>query len=330
MQSKALGKSGLRVSELSLGTMLFGEDSRRSTPESDASQIIDTFLGEGGTHIDTANAYAGGESERIIGRALKHRRDQVTLASKVRFGGQPSELAAPLSRIRVLNEVDASLARLQTDYLDLLYLHGWDPETPIEETLAACTQLVQSGKVRYLGVSNFKAWQLMKACSLSAVPIIAGQYQYSLVVRDIESEYQSLMLDQGIGLMAWGPLGGGFLSGKYQPGDKPSEGRIAESGDDVEESWSLRATEANFNTLRVIRDIADQRRATLSQVALAWLMHRDWVSSVIIGPRTLTQLQDNLKAREVHLSADEIEALDSASARNPGYPYRMIRQYGME
>lgn len=336
MHNNRLGNSGLYVSDLSLGTMLFGEESGRSTPEDEAIRMVHAYMDRGGTHIDTANVYAGGRSEEIIAKALADgRRQQVTLATKVRFGASPeADMGAGLSRRVIMNQVEGSLKRLGTDVIDLYYMHGWDPHTPIEESLRAFDDLVRAGKVRYIGVSNFKAWQVMQAMGLSDANgwshFIAAQYQYSLVVRDIEYEYRSLFESQGIGCMAWGPLGGGFLTGKYQRDQQPTEGRIAESGDDLEEAWARRATERNWRIVSAVEQIAGERGVTVPQVALAWLRAQPFVSSVLIGARTLAQFEDNMGAAELDLTADELHTLDSASALPEMYPYRMMQAYGMD
>jgi aryl-alcohol dehydrogenase-like predicted oxidoreductase len=320
------------VSELCLGTMIFGEESERSTDESTALRMIDQFLDTGGNFVDTAGVYAGGRSEEIVGQALKGQRDRVVLATKVRHrtGDGPSDVG--LSRRHVVAGVEASLRRLGTDYVDLLYAHMWDPVTPIEETLRAFDDLVTAGKVRYLGVSNFRAWQVMKALAISDAQgwtrFIAVQYQYSLVERDIEREFTSLFEAEGLGLVPWGPLGGGFLSGKYRRGGQPDTGRIATTPDHAEEAWQRRATERNWRVVDAVGQIAGARGKTYAQVALAWLLAQPSVAAPIVGARTPEQLADNLGAVGWELTAEELEALDQASAIREGYPYRMIRVYG--
>lgn len=336
MQNKRLGNSGLYVSELSLGTMLFGEESGRSTPEADAIRMVHAYIDHGGNHLDTANVYAGGRSEEIIARALAGgRRNRVTLATKVRFGASPEDdLGGGLSRRVIMGQVEESLRRLGTDVIDLYYMHGWDPHTPIEESLRAFDDLVRAGKVRYIGVSNFKAWQVMRALGLSDrngwARYIAAQYQYSLVVRDIEYEYTSLFEAQGLGLMPWGPLGGGFLTGKYRREEPPTEGRISTTGSDAEEAWERRATERNWRIVDTVERVAQERDATVPQVAIAWLRAQPTVSSVIIGARTLDQFADNIAAADLDLTAEELRRLDAASALPELYPYRMMQAYGME
>lgn len=333
MKYNLLGRTGLLVSDLCLGTMIFGEENSRGTPADQATAIIHRYLDAGGNHIDTANVYAGGRSEEIVGQALKGRRDQVVLATKVRFGGDLNTQG--LSRFHILQAVEASLKRLDTDYIDLYYVHCWDPLTPLEETLRVLDDLITAGKVRYIGVSNFKAWQVMKALALSDANgyarFVAGQYQYSLVKRDIEYEFNDLSLSEGVGITPWSPLGGGFLSGKYQRGDRPQDldnGRIAMMPDDVEEAWDRRATERNWNVIDAIGQIVEARGVTYSQVALAWLRAQPAVSSTIIGVRTMSQLEDNLGAAELNLTGEELQALDQASALPELYPYRFIQHYG--
>ena len=336
MNNNRLGSSGLYVSDLSLGTMLFGEESGRGTPEDEAVRIVHAYIDHGGNHIDTANVYAGGRSEEIIAKALSDgRRQKVTLATKVRFGASPeTDLGAGLSRRVIMDQVEGSLRRLNTDVIDLYYMHGWDPHTPIEESLRAFDDLVRDGKVRYIGVSNFKAWQVMQSLGFSDrngwARFIAAQYQYSLVVRDIEYEYRSLFAAQGVGCMPWGPLGGGFLTGKYQRHERPTAGRIANTGDDLEEAWERRATERNWRILDAVEQIAHEHGVTVPQVALAWLRAQTIVSSVIIGARTLEQFADNIAAADLDLTTEELNLLDTVSTLPELYPYRMMQVYGMD
>jgi aryl-alcohol dehydrogenase-like predicted oxidoreductase len=336
MNYRKLGNSGLLVSEIALGTMIFGEKSKRSTPPEEAKSIIHRFLDAGGNHIDTANVYADGRSEEIVGQAIKGHRDQVVLATKVRFpmGDGPNDQG--LSRYHIMAGVEDSLRRLDTETIDLLYMHCWDPLTPIEESLRAFDDLVASGKVRYIGVSNFKSWQLMKALGLSDTNgwarFVAAQYQYSLVNRDIENEYSDLCMSEGVGITPWGPLGGGFLTGKYRRGKPPkdsSEGRIGVTPDESEEAWHRRNTERNWRVLEMMEKVADNHKgATISQIAVAWLLAQPAVASVIVGVRTMEQLEDNLGATTLQMQAEEIADLNQASALDEGYPYRFLQHYG--
>ncbi len=328
MKLVPLGRSGLLVSELCLGTMVFGEEGPRGTDEYTALRMIDRFVDAGGNFIDTADVYAGGRSEEIVGKALaQHRRDQLVVATKVRFQSGPGANDLGLSRHHIVRGAEASLRRLGTDVIDLYYLHMWDNVTPIEETLRALDDLVTSGKVRYIGVSNFKAWQLMKALASSEANgwsrFVAGQYQYSLTVRDIEWEFTELFKDQGIALVPWGPLGGGFLSGKYRRDSRPDSGRLATASENHEEFWEKRNTEHNWEIIDAIGEIAEERKVSYSQVALNWLRQRS--DSIILGARTEEQLQDNLGSTEWELYAQEMDSLDGASAVPEPYPYRIMR-----
>ena len=331
MQYKKLGNSGLLISDLTLGTMTFGENESRSTPEKEAHEQIDLYLEKGGNHLDTANGYAQGRSEEIVGRAVKAKRKDVIIATKVRFPMGTGKNEQGLSRYAILQQVENSLRRLQTDYIDLLYMHAWDPLTPIEESLTAFNDLVTQGKVRYIGVSNFKGWQLMKALSISESKHLhrfcVGQYQYSLVKRDLEYEFVDLFTSEGVGLMPWGPLGGGFLSGKYSPDQMPKDGRIASSTDQNEESWERRNTARNWEIIKQVDAIAKNKQATHAQVSIAWLRQKPYVSSIILGARTLDQLKDNLQAEELTLSAEEMGILDQVSALPELYPYRFLTDY---
>jgi len=333
MKYRYLGRSGLKVSELCLGTMVFGEQNDRGTSPQEAANIIDRFLDAGGNHIDTANVYAGGRSEEIVGSALAQKRANVVLATKVRFSMGAGANDQGLSRVHIINAIDASLRRLGTDYIDLLYMHCWDPLTPIEESLRAFNDLVSTGKVRYIGVSNFKAWQLMKALAVSDANgwprFVAAQYQYSLVVRDIEREFIDLCQSEGVGITPWGPLGGGFLSGKYQPNQRPVAGRLSKMPDETEEAWHRRATSRNWAIIDAIESIAGAHAGvTYAQIALAWLLNQPQVASVILGVRTIKQLEDNLGPAGLKLSDAELHTLGEASALAESYPYRFIETYG--
>lgn len=320
------------VSELCLGTMVFGEENSRGADQNSATRIIHRFLDAGGNHLDTANVYADGRSEEIVGAAIKDRRDRTVLATKVRHRSGKSLNDEGLSRFHMMGSVEASLRRLQTDVIDLLIAHAWDPLTPLEETLRAFDDLVASGKVRYIGVSNFKAWQLMKALATSDTHgwsrFTAAQYQYSLVERNIEHEICELCLHEGVGLTPWGPLGGGFLTGKYQPGQKPREGRLSMMPDETEESWRRRSKERNWEILAAVDEIARSHQASHSQVAISWLLQQPAVCSVIVGARTLAQLEDNLAAGQLALSHEEVSRLSSASEPEDPYPYRFLKLYG--
>lgn len=331
MHYRKLGDSGLLVSELALGTMVFGEESDRGTTPAEARDIIDRYLDAGGNHFDLANVYAGGRAEAIVGEAIEGRRQQVVLTTKVRWpmGRGPNEVG--LSRYHIRQSVEDSLRRLKTDGIDVLYIHGWDPLTPLAETLRTFETLVSSGKVHYVGVSNLKAWQVMKALSLCDlhgwIRPVAAQYQYSLVVRDIEAEFLDLCETEGLGLVAWGPLGGGFLSGKYRREERPTAaaGRIGGTPDAWEESWARRNTEQNWSIVAALEAVvAEHPGRSAAQVALAWLLTRPAVASVVIGARTPAQLEGNLGAADLCLTPAQIERLNTVSSLPVPYPYRSI------
>ena len=332
MKYNQLRKSGLLVSEIALGTMVFGEENIRGTDQKAAIKIIHQFLDQGGNHIDTANVYVEGRSEEIVGQAIQGKRDQVVLATKVRFkmGSGPNDQG--LSRAHILKSVEDSLRRLKVDYLDLLYMHCWDPLTPIEESLRAFDDLVTAGKTRYIGVSNFKAWQLMKSLTTSQINgwirFTAAQYQYSLVERGIEAEISEVCLNEELGIIPWGPLGGGFLTGKYSQGDKPDQGRLSMMPEETEESWERRSLERNWRILDKMASISERYKVSHSQIALAWLLKQSGVCSVIIGARTVEQLTENLKTTSVEIPLSELDELSELSKPIQGYPYRFIELYG--
>ncbi len=332
MEYRRLGATGLKVSELSLGCMTFG----RESSEEESRKIIDRFVEVGGNFLDTANVYAAGASEEILGRVLKHHhRDDLVIATKVRFNAKffmgqkvgPNEWG--LSRGHIMSEVENSLRRLQLDYIDLYQVHGWDFETPIEETLRALDDLVHMGKVRYLGASNFTAWQLMKSLWVSDKHGLARfdslQPQYSLVSREIERELLPMCRSEGLGVIPWSPLGGGFLTGKYRSGEKPpADSRLAKM-----DMWNRLSDERNYRTLEAVEQIAKERGRSVSQVALAWCNQQRGVSSVIYGARTAAQNEDNLGMVGFTLEKQELEALDRASALpiNREYPFAMQARF---
>lgn len=324
-----LGNTGLKVSEVCLGTMTFG----RETDEKTTQNIINYFLRTGGNFIDTSNNYGpvAGASEKIVGRALKGKREKVVLSTKVGFPTGPGPNDVGLSRKHIMRAVHESLKRLQTDYIDLYFIHCWDEGTPIEETLSTLDILLKSGKVRYLGASNFTAWELVKAMETSKRygwhSFVCLQVQYSLIVRDIEREHLPFCKEEGLGIMAWGPLAGGFLSGKYSPGKRPlADTRLAQVGDMEEEAWHRRATERNFRIIDTVGHIAESRDKSHSQVALSWLRARPGNVVPIIGARTMEHLKDNMDCVKWDLTHDELEVLNKVSQIEEGYPYRFIRE----
>ncbi|MDT8861247.1 aldo/keto reductase [Alkalihalobacillus sp. MEB130] len=329
MKYKTVGKSGLAVSELCLGTMTFG----KATPEAESIRIIDRFLDDGGNFIDTADVYVGGKSEEIVGKAIKEKRQDVIVATKVRMkiGDRPNDVG--YSRKRIMDGIEASLKRLQTDYVDLYQLHVWDHLTPIEETLRTLDDLITSGKVRYIGCSNFLAWQMMKSLSISEqkgyAKFISIQPQYSLVNREMDREVMSLCKEEGIGVLPWGPLGSGLLSGKYDGMETPTSGRLSE-GLQGESSWENKGIERNFTIVNKVKEIAQQIGKTPTQVSLNWLLMKEGVTSPIFGARTLEQYEENIKAVGWRLSAEHFEELDDVSALPSEYPTRFIEKFRRE
>jgi len=337
MKYNFLGKTELRVSELCLGTMTFG----RETDEKTAIAMVDRFEEVGGNFIDTADAYGSkpGLTEEIVGKALKKRRQNFILTTKVNFptGSGPNNRG--LSRVHIMQAINASLKRLQTDYIDIYFIHCWNSKTPLEDSLFTLDNLVKSGKVRYLGASNFAAWKLMKALGVSDrynwQRFICFQPQYSLVMRHIEPEFFPLCQEEGLGIVAWSPLGGGFLSGKYLPGKKlASDSRIASVEkregyrEKSEDSWKKRATEQNFRILEEMGKIAKKHGKSFSQIALSWIRAKSEITAPIIGARTMAQLEDNLGCIGWELTEEEFKILNEVSSIDVPYPYRFISQFG--
>lgn len=330
MRFRPLGGSGALVSEFCLGTMTFGVESA----EPEAHRMLDAFVEAGGNFIDTADAYALGGSEEMIGRWLAghgHREDFV-IATKVRFrmGDRPNELG--LSRQWIRRAVENSLRRLQVDYIDLYQAHCWDPLTPLEETLSAFDELVQAGTIRYVGLSNFTGWQLQRAVMLTQfrgwAPIVTLQPQYNLLAREIEWEVLPVCLEERLGILPWSPLGGGWLTGKYRPDERPTGAtRLGENPERGVEAYDKRNTERTWRILDAVARIAEQRGSdvTPAQVALNWLLRRPAVTSVILGTRNSSQLEDNLGATKWDLSDEELSQLNEVSEPPlPDYPYGFI------
>jgi aryl-alcohol dehydrogenase-like predicted oxidoreductase len=328
MDYTTLGRSGCAVSTLALGTMTFGRES-----DEDVSHAqLDAFVEAGGNLIDTADVYSEGVSEEVIGRWLGSRpaevRDSVVLATKGRFpmGSKPNDVG--LSRRHLQRALDDSLRRLGVDCVDLYQVHAWDPLTPIDETLRALHDMVAAGKIRYIGLSNFTGWQVQKAMAVArelhlALPVTL-QPQYNLLAREIEWEVVPSCLDAGLGLLPWSPLGGGWLTGKYTREERPTgETRLGENPEMGVEAYGRRSVQQRtWDVIEALQRIAEARDVLMAQVALAWLVDRPAVTSVILGARTTQQLADNLGAADLHLDADETEALDKASDPAPAdYPY---------
>jgi aryl-alcohol dehydrogenase-like predicted oxidoreductase len=327
MDYRQRGSSGLRVSALTLGTMTFGGKGQfRSVGATDleaARRHIDMAVDAGVTVIDTADIYSDGLAEEIVGEALTPaRRDELLIATKARFpmGRGPND--AGLSRHHLIRACEASLRRLRTDYIDLYQVHEWDGQTPLEETLAALEHLLKTGKVRYIGSSNFGGWQVMKALGIAqrtGLPAFVSQQIYlSLQERSAELEIVPSAIDQGLGLLIWSPLAGGLLSGKYRRGQDPPEGARHAS------EWSeppVYDENRLYDTIDALVDIAEGHGVSAAQVALAWLLARPGVSTVIVGARTDEQLADNLAAADLELSAEEHARLEQVSRPPLPYPF---------
>jgi aryl-alcohol dehydrogenase-like predicted oxidoreductase len=326
MEYRQLGNSGLRVSALTLGTMGFGgrgwAEAVGTLGVEDARRQIGMARDAGVNLIDTADVYSAGRSEEIIGEALGRSRDEVLIATKLRMpmGDGPND--AGLSRHHIVRGVEASLRRLNTDWIDLYQAHEWDGVTPLEETLAAFDALVQSGKVRYVGCSNYTGWQLMKALGVSErhgfTRYVSQQIYYSLQARDAEAELVPVSLDQGVGILVWSPLAGGLLSGKYRRDEPTPEGTRRFAGWDEP---PVHDEERLYDTIDALVSIASAHGVSAAQVALAWLLGRPAVTSVIIGARTEEQLADNLAAASLELTADELRQLDEVSREPLRYPH---------
>ena len=327
MEYRHLGASGFKVPVLSFGTGTFGGQGKLfgawgNTDVDGARRLVDICLDAGLTLFDTADVYSNGASESILGAAIKGRRDKVLISTKATFrsGDGPNEIGS--SRFHLLKAIDGALERLGTDYIDLFQLHGFDAKTPAEETLSTLDDLVRAGKIRYVGVSNFSGWHLMKSLAVADrygyARYVANQTYYSLIAREYEWELMPLGLDQGIGAMVWSPLGWGRLTGKIRRGKPlPETSRLhdsAEFGPPVDDEYLFRVVDA-------LDDIAKETGKTIPQIALNWLLQRPTVSSVIIGARNEEQLRQNLGAVGWNLSAEQIAKLDQASATTRTYPY---------
>ena len=333
MRLVPLGRTGLFVSELCLGTMTFGGGEGMwqaigRVQQDEADSILKASLDAGINFIDTANVYSEGLSEQILGQGLKNlgiARDQVVIATKVLGRMSPGPNGAGASRGHIMDQVEASLKRLQLDHVDLYQIHGVDPLTPIEETVEALDNLVRRGLVRYVGLSNWAAWQVAKAVGIAEarrlIRPVSLQAYYTIAGRDLEREIIPMLQSEGVGLMVWSPLAGGFLSGKYTR-DGEAEGRRATF--DFPPVDKDRA----YDVIDVMRDVAQKQGCTVAQVALAWLLKKPAVSTVIVGAKRPDQLADNLGAVEVDFSDDDILRLDAASKLAPEYPGWMLERQG--
>lgn len=320
MEYRRLGHSGLMVAELCFGCMTFGWGTE---DENEARTMVDRYLEAGGNFLDTADVYTDGISEEMTGRIIKGRRHEIVVATKVYFpmGQGPNDRGA--SRRHIIQACEASLRRLDTDFIDVYYIHAWHANTPIEETMSALSDLVHQGKVRYLAASNFAARQIVKSLWVSDANgferFIALQPEYSLVERTIEYEVLPACIEEELGVLPWSPLAGGFLTGKYQRGEEPRAGHRLAS---MQAHWRKYNRDRNWETLAVVETVARESGKTPAQVALRWLLQQPGVTSPVLGARTMEQLLDNLGAIGWTLTPDQLQRLDDVSALEERYLYR--------
>ena len=336
MRYRLLGPTGLYVSELCLGTMTYGGnqgiwESIGNLQQDAVNEQVKFAVDAGINFIDTANVYANGKSETLLGQALKSlgmQRDQLIVATKATGSMDESPNGRGQSRHHLFNQVDASLKRLQLDYIDLYQLHGFDPLTPFEESLSALNDLVRSGRVRYIGLCNMAAWQIMKSLAVSErlhmAKFISVQAYYTIAGRDLEREVVPLMQDQNLGLMVWSPLAGGLLSGKYGSAEDKGPAGARRGAFDFPLVDKVRA----FKCVDAMRTIAASRQVSVAQIALAWLLAKPFVTTVIIGAKSMDQLRDNVAATRVRLDDAELKHLDELSALPQEYPGWMVAYQG--
>lgn len=323
MEYRLLGRSGLKISTLTMGTMTFGGDAKvGNTDLQSAQRQIDICLDAGINLLDTANVYGGSKSESIIGEALTDNRRQRTLiASKVRFPMGPGPNDRGLSRWHIIQQAEASLKRMKIDVIDLYQVHEWDGLTPLEETMEALDTLVKQGKVRYIGCSNYSGWHIMKALAVADAHnwqrFVSQQIHYTLQSRDAENELLPITIDQGLGVLVWSPIAGGLLSGKYRRNSGPEAGRHV-GGHQEPPVYDV---EKLYDIIDVIVSVADAHGVSGAQVALAWLLQRPGITSVIIGGRNDAQFKDNIAAADLKLTAEDVARLDAVSQPNLQYPY---------
>lgn len=323
MRYKLLGRSGLRVSELALGTMTFGEDWGWGADRGESGRIVAAFAEAGGNFVDTANNYTDGSAERFVGELLADDRDYWVVSTKYTLSTDPRDPnSGGNHRKSLVQSLDRSLERLRTDRIDLFWVHIWDFTTPVEEVMRTLDDQVRAGKVLYVGLSDAPAWVVAEANTLATLrgwtPFVALQLQYNLVERGIERELLPYALHSDLAITAWGPLASGLLTGKYRRDARPAagDGRLAH--------FDAQADERRFDVVDAVGQVAKELGATPAQVALAWLRHRPGVVIPIVGARRLDQLEDNLRATDLHLGADQLAVLDQASAVPLGFPYDFV------
>jgi len=330
---RLLGRSGLRVSPLALGTMTFGYDGW-GTPAAQAQAMVDLYLDRGGNFIDTANFYAAGQSESILGQAIKGKREQVVLATKYSLTMQPgSPNASGNQRKNLVQSVEASLNRLGTDCIDLLFLHMWDDMTPVEEVLRGFDDLVRAGKILYAGISDTPAWQIARMQAIADLrgwsPFIALQVPYNLSERSVELEFMPMAKTMGLGVLPWSPLAGGVLSGKYSRADLDAANQTQSEGTSARKNINLATGRLNEQTLAIADEvvaIAAEIECTPAQVALAWTLENSAVTAPIVGARTENQLVDNLNALDITFTSAHLQRLNNISQIDSCFPHNMINQ----
>lgn len=328
MQYRRLGNSGLIVSALSLGTMQFGTGMNMGNLDQDATtEMVHFAIDRGINFIDTANVYSRGESEKLVGNAIKGKRDDLVIATKARLPMSDDNFnLSGSTRANIMRAVEDSLRRLQVDYIDLYQLHGWDSNTPLEETLRTMDDLVRQGKVRYIGMSNYLAWQTATAIQmqekLNLEKFVTAQMYYSLLGRGLENEFISFAEYYNMGVLVWSPLAGGFLAGKYERGEEPEEGtRFAEAGQFV-----MFEREKAHDVVDVVKKIAERHGVSAAQVSIAWTLAQPAISSVIIAARKLHHLEDNIAAADLELTEEDLQELDAVSHPGTPYPKWMVMQ----
>jgi aryl-alcohol dehydrogenase-like predicted oxidoreductase len=331
MKYYLLGKSGLRVSELALGAMSFGTEWGWGTEISDARKMLDVYIDSGGNFVDTANFYTNGSSEKMLGELLGEKRQQIVLSTKYTMNTRPGDPnGGGNHRKSMVRAVETSLQRLKTDYIDLLYLHIWDGTTPVEEILRAMDDLVRAGKILYVGISDTPAWQVSRMQAIADLrgwsPLIALQIEYNLIERTTERELIPMANEMGLGVVPWSPLGGGILSGKYSREDFLSKSASTDSrGSRKPDLATLgRFTERNLEIVAEVKKVASEVQKSPAQVALAWLLSKPTVTSVLLGASKLAQLENNLGALNSHLSPDQIKRLDEVSRVEMGFPHAIL------
>jgi aryl-alcohol dehydrogenase-like predicted oxidoreductase len=328
---RLLGRSGLRVSPLALGAMTFGADWGWGSERDEARQIFDAYLDQGGNFIDTANQYTNGTSERLVGEFANGLRERLVIATKYTLSTRPGDPnSGGNHRKNMVQSVEASLRRLNTDYIDLYYLHAWDGTTPVDEVMRAMDDLVRAGKVLYVGISDAPAWQVARMQTMADLrgwsPLVALQIEYSLIERTVERDLIPMAAELGLGVIPWSPLASGVLTGKYTRDDLAHGGGSAEAIGTRKHlaAASGALNERGLDIAEVVKKVAADTGATPSQVALAWAMHNPAVTAPIIGARTPAQLVDNLGALEVRIPDDALASLEQASAIQLGFPHQFL------